>query len=193
VAKALVPVAALVLAGLVVWGVSGVGRRASGVRALESRPAVARSAQPVARSPLVTITGHVLDQADREPVASAEVVVRGPLGVATARTSNDGAFSLEVAPGTYRIGVRGGGVLTVGMPERERLLVTPSPLLIAVPDDTLLPLVSATGDVTNLELVLPREATIAGYVTDRDAKYVAHAIVRARSLGPRPAYGSDLS
>ncbi len=156
--------------------------------------------RPEARGPkisqpaLVTIAGHVRDQSDGSPVADAEVVVRGATGEGTTHTHGDGAFAIEVVPGAYRVGVRTGGVLTVEQEDHERLDGGAAAALVGAPDDTLMPLVDATSNVANLELVLPREATIAGWVTDRDGRRIAHAIVRARNDGnTRPAFGTDVA
>ncbi|MGE5181527.1 MAG: carboxypeptidase regulatory-like domain-containing protein [Acidobacteriota bacterium] len=140
----------------------------------------------------MTIAGHVLDEVDHSPVAGAEVVVRGPLGEQSTITRPDGAFSIEVARGAYRVAARGGGVITAGAEDRERLETGPNAAIVGLPDDTLMPVVEATRSVANLELALPREATIAGTVVDREGRRIAHAIVRAHGA-LRPAFGTDVA
>ena len=198
-------VIALVL--VVVFAALGVRRQASGVRSdpessdrspkSDVRSPSSRRLTPDARrltvpqAHAVTLSGHVTDEVDHSSVAGAEVVVRNPLGEASTMTKQDGAFSIDVPPGAYHVGVRGGGVISVGVEDRERLDTGPNGAIAGLPDDTLMPVVVATEN-TSLELALPREATIAGTVTDRDGRRVAHAIVRAHGA-LRPAFGTDIA
>jgi hypothetical protein len=192
---------AVAIALLAIWGVSS-HRHASTSTSTSTSTSdlpISGGPRPEARSPkipqqsLVKISGHVREQADGSPIDNAEVVVRGA-GQSTVHTRSDGAFAIEVAPGAYRVAVRAGGVLTVEQEDHERLDAGAAAALVGAPDDTLMPLVDATSDVANLELVLPRDATIAGWVTDRDGRRIAHAIVRARNDGnTRPAFGSDVA
>ena len=139
----------------------------------------------------IKVSGHVLDELDRTAVKGAEVTLRNELGEASAQTTDDGSFSLILAPGDYRVAVHGGGVITAGPSDRVRLDGGPLAALAGAPDEALMPLVHATSDIANLELAATPASTITGRVIDQDSHNVAHAIVRARGV-LRSATGSDV-
>jgi protocatechuate 3,4-dioxygenase beta subunit/RNase P/RNase MRP subunit p29 len=140
----------------------------------------------------VTLAGHVIDETTRAFVGNAEVILRSDLGEETTQTKDNGAFSIEVRPGTYRVAVRGGGVVTAGLGDRVRLDGGPVAALVAAPDETLMPTVHATTDIPNLEITATPSGTIVGRVVDSKTQPIAHAIVRARGTF-RSALGTDVA
>jgi protocatechuate 3,4-dioxygenase beta subunit len=142
---------------------------------------------------IITISGHVVDDTDHSPIGNAEVLFRNQLGEATVQTKTDGSFSLQTAPGDYRVAVRGPGVITSGPGDRIRLENGgPVAAVVGAPDETLMPAVHATADIANLELPATASSTITGRVIDENSHPVAHAIVRAHGRGVlRSALGTD--
>jgi hypothetical protein len=146
-------------------------------------------AAPHARA-MVKLAGHVVDDVNRAPVGNAEVLLRSELGEETVQTKDNGAFSVDVAPGDYRIAVRGGGAITASTGDRIRLDPGPNAALAGAPDETLMAAVHATADITNLEIIATASSTIAGRVIGPDSQPIAHAVVRARGA-LRSALGTD--
>ena len=83
-----------------------------------------RVAPPTAKQHVpgrTTISGHVLDSADRSHVASVKVVLKSQAGELEAIANADGAYELTVPPGPYRVFVRDDHVMSVGIADRPRV------------------------------------------------------------------------
>ena len=145
----------------------------------------------------VKLSGMVYD--DRQaPVAGVDVVVRADGRESRATTDPDGAWVAAVLPGTYRLYVRGEGVLAVGEAERTRLDADPFGRAAGVPDEGLMPTLTVAGDTPNIELAVVRTATLTGTIWSaiRDERHpLADAIVHARTAldvaGQLPVLGTD--
>jgi hypothetical protein len=178
--------------------VTGPRGRSAGVEASDlASPAASRrpllpTRRVAARPGTVQISGTVIDRADGSPVGGVEVVVRGPLGEASVAASADGAFSIDVAPGTYRVFARGDDAMTVGLDDPARIDTGPRVELAGMPDESLMPLVRASRDVT-VELPVVHGGAITGKVVDDSGAPIAHAVVRARGGDLRPALGTDIA
>ena len=192
-------------AAIAVWLLSGVpGFGTRGEHAITpahrtATPALADAIRKVQRSGAlpgepraVRITGAVIDQLSHTGVGDVEVVFRGPLGESSTTAAADGTYAIDVLPGVYRAYVRSDDVLSVGVPDRERLPTGPRAEAVGLPDDALMPLIAATADVEHVELGVIHGGTISGRVVDRDGRPVARAIVRALGRHVRPVGGTDL-
>jgi hypothetical protein len=157
-------------------------------------PEQAHAAQAARRvaptiTPLATvaISGRVIDDRDRSPVAGADVVLRS-VGRSdlTARTRDDGTFALAAPPGLYRIGVRGAGVQSTSPRELERLIDAGED-----PGDSRMLTLRAFDNISTLELAATREGVIVGRVIDPQGRPVAGARVHAAGGPPAPAFATD--
>ena len=153
-------------------------------------PAVQHAAPPaaptIAPAETLAISGRVIDDHDRSPVAGAEVVLRSAHGDVTARTRDDGTFALAAAPGSYRIGVRGAGVQSTSPRELERLIAPDED-----PGDSRMLALHVFDNISTLELAATREAVIVGRVIDPAGRPIAGARVHAAGGAPAPAFATD--
>src|SRR4051794_37577080 len=143
--------------------------------------------------PIVTISGHVIDVREQHPVAGVEVVFRGAAGEAASTTGSDGAYAIQLSPGSYRAYVRDDTVLSIGKSDRVRLPGPPSSDTAGVPDEALMATVVATGDADGVDLSVVRGGVIIGKVVDRSGRAIPGAVVRARSGSTRPTLGTDVA
>ncbi len=141
----------------------------------------------------VVITGKVLDQETHTGVGNVEVVFKGALGESSATTGADGAYKIDVAPGTYRAFVRDDNALSVGIEDLVRLPGMPSSDAANAPDDALMPTVVAVTDVDHVDLSVVFGGAVSGTVVDRSGHAVVGAILRARGGELRPALGTDVA
>jgi hypothetical protein len=151
---------------------------------------------PAAAATSVTIAGTVVGQSTGTPVPNVEVVLRGDSGDTKTRASASGAFSVVVAPGTYRAFVRDDHVLSTGLADRVRLdnnVIRKE--LVGLPDEGLMFALDARTDLKGIELTVAVAAELSGTVRDPDDHEVHGAIVRVRPLdrfgGARPVLGTD--
>jgi len=141
----------------------------------------------------VTIAGMVIDAKSGTGVGNVEVVFRNESGEETVVAGADGRYKITLARGRYRAFVRDESVLSIGRPEVSRLPSLPSAETAGVPDEGLMPIVTATRDADNFDLSVVRGGTITGQVIDVRGKAIAGAVVRARGGGARPALGTDVA
>ncbi len=141
----------------------------------------------------VTIAGTILDARTGAPVPAVEVVFRSDAGEETVIAGSDGRYKITIARGRYRAFVRDESVISVGRPEVSRLPSLPSADVAGVPDEGLMPIVTATRDADSVDLTVVLGGTIKGRVIDRRGAPIAGAVVRARGGGARPALGTDAS
>jgi hypothetical protein len=147
----------------------------------------------------VTISGVVYD--DRPaPVPNVDVIARANGHEVRATTDAKGAWIAAVAPGSYRLFVRGDGVLSVGEADRRRIDSDPFARDPKVPDEGLMPVLAVTGDTANIELSVVRIATFTGTVVNNDddsdtplADVAVHARPAGTATGLVPVLGTDLA
>ena len=171
---------------------SGSSRAASTAREALARTA-AKAPLPAVHDGLVRISGSVIDEISRAPVADVEVVFRSSLGESTTTATSDGTYSIEIAPGEYRAFVRDDNMISVGLADQIRLPVGPRAETAGAPDEALMPLVVASADTDHVELGVLHGGSITGRVEDRSGRAIAHAIIRARGSEQRPALGTDIA
>ncbi|HEX7842365.1 MAG TPA: carboxypeptidase-like regulatory domain-containing protein, partial [Kofleriaceae bacterium] len=149
-------------------------------------------AEPTAEG-AVTIAGRVIDIRQQQPVGGVEVVFRGPVGEAQTQTRRDGSYAIQVAPGIYRAFVRDEVVLSVGRRDPVRLPGPPPAEAVGVPDEALMVVVRATGDLDGIDLSVVRGGVVSGHVVDRAGHPIAGAVLRAQGGNLRPALATDIT
>ncbi|MDB4953641.1 MAG: hypothetical protein JWO36_1210 [Myxococcales bacterium] len=155
--------------------------------------AIAAAPLPAVHDGMVRISGSVVDQISHDAVAGVEVVFRSSLGETTTIATSTGTYSIELPPGAYRAFVRDDSVLSIGHADRVRVASGPRADTAGVPDEALMPLVNASADTEHVELSVLHGGSISGHVSDGNGRPIAHAVVRARGHGLRPALGTDIA
>lgn len=180
----------------------GDDRRATPVTSASSGSNAPASTPAPAAATTVSITGAVIDEATGRAVPGVDVVLRdtrGDVREVTARTNAAGELSIRTAPGMYRVFVRAGGAMSVGIADRIRLDDGARAELAGAPDEALMPVLDARRDVTGVELTVTAPAVLTGTVLDVTRREVAGAVVRLvatdrfvrRTVSVRPVLGTD--
>jgi len=172
-------------------------QRAPGSEPSDRASSHARAAKPPPGAPHrdgdVTISGHVIDIRQEQPVGNVEVVFRSASSETSTTTRPDGAYAIQVATGTYRAFVRDDTVLSVGRPDGARLPAPPSADAAGSPDEALMTIVVAKGDTDNVDLSVVRGGIVSGHVVDRGARPIRGAVLRARGGNLRPTLATDVA
>ena len=177
-------------------GAIGSGQAGSVGRDVSARPLPRLPALPFAEPTAegtVTIAGRVIDIRQQQPVGGVEVVFRGAAGEAQTQALRDGSYAIRVPAGIYRAFVRDDAVLSVGRRDPVRLPGPPPPEAVGVPDDALMAVVRATGDLDGVDLSVVRGGIVSGHVVDRAGRPIAGAVLRALGGNLRPALATDLA
>jgi hypothetical protein len=141
----------------------------------------------------IAVSGTVIDAQTRAPVGGVEVVYRSPLGETSVTSNVDGTYRISVVPGVYRAFVRDDHVLSVGAPDHQRLPGPPSPDAAGVPDESLIPLVTAKTDTAGVDLAVLEAGDVSGRVLDSKGRPVANVVLKANGALPwRPVLGTDI-
>jgi hypothetical protein len=147
----------------------------------------------VAADGMARVEGDVfeLDRADK--VGGAEVVFVGDAGESSTTSDAAGHYAIAIPPGTYRVFVRGDGVVSIGPRVEERLPGLPMIGVAGLPDEQVAPSLAVAGDLRGVDLPVVRSGTITGMVVDGGGTPVGGVVVRARStdVSLRPVLGTD--
>lgn len=132
---------------------------------------------------------------------NADVVFKAGAREELARTGADGRYKIVLPAGSYRVFVRGDGVLSVGTQDRQRLPGLPIAAAAGALDESLAPQVTLTHDATGVDLLTVRSGVVTGTVFDPEARPVMNAVISAHPIGPggqrdprpRPVLGTDVA
>lgn len=110
-------------------------------------------------APTNQVTGTVLDATDRRPVPDVDVTFRRGKPETTATSGADGAYSVELAPGTYDVRAVGAGVLALPQPQLK---------------------IGRLGEAVHFDVYVARLATVSGTVAYQDGRRASGAEVEVR-------------
>lgn len=191
--RSLIAIAAATVVAGVAWWVAGHPGIGSGGGDVAHAPL--RRAEPEkAPARTVTIRGGVIDQATGAAVGKAVVVFRGDDGDTTATADPSGRFEAKVPRGHYRVFVRDDQFISIGLQGRPRLDGGPRPELAGVADDSLMPTLDASADLSDLDVCVTKAGIVTDTLRDEYQRPVAGVTIRAgvgieESL--RPVLGTD--
>ncbi len=143
---------------------------------------------------LVSISGKVQSLGSQQAVPYAEVFFVSLSGESSTTCDEHGSFSVELAPGFYRSYARAPGYVAVADDQAQRLPEPVSVADVAVPKESLAPLLGVFRNQRNVRLSLAPAATIVGRVVDESGSAIVGAIVQAKAFnGTRVLSGDDVT
>ncbi len=110
-------------------------------------------------APTNQVSGTVLDATNRRPVPGVDVTFRRGKPETTATSGADGAYSVELAPGTYDVRAVGADVLALPQPQLK---------------------IGRLGEAVHFDVYVARLATVSGTVAYQDGRRASGAEVSVR-------------